>query len=75
MQAPRVNPVGVVEIPPGYASSPRPPALRVRLAAAGILLAFVSVIAVTTALSAGRYCLTSSAGGPSPLHSPQPPAR
>ncbi len=71
MQPPRVSPVGVVEHPPGYATSARALPRPMRLAAAGILVAFLSVVAVTTAMSGGRYCLTSNAGSPSPLHPSQ----
>ena len=66
MDAPRVNPVGVVEFPAGYRPRRLPPGLR--LVAAGLLVAFVTVVAVTTGLSAGGYCLTSDTSRPSPLH-------
>ena len=68
MLAPRVDPVGLVEHPAGFVAAPRPRPLRRRIAAAVVLLAFLSVSVVTTALSAGRYCLTSEATSPSPLH-------
>ncbi len=59
IRPPRVNPVGVAEIPTGYAQQPRryPPGIR---ALAGMLLtSFVAVVLVTTAVSLGAYCLTS----------------
>ena len=68
MEPPRVNPVGVVEQPEGYVVGPRALSLRHRVAAGIVLASFLAVVLVTTALSAGRYCLTSEASSPSPLH-------
>ena len=51
-------------------AGPRP--LRTRIAAAALIVAFLSVTVVTTALSLGGYCLTTEASRPSPLHGPRP---
>jgi hypothetical protein len=68
MQVPRVDPVGVLEIPSDYLARPRARPLRTRIAAAALVVAFLSVTVVTTALSLGGYCLTTEASRPSPLH-------
>ena len=68
MQIPRVDPVGLLEIPSGFAARPSPRPLRTRIAAAALVVAFLSVTVVTTALGLGRYCLTTEASRPSPLH-------
>ena len=67
MQAPRVNPVGIVEHPPGYAASARPFSLAFRAVAAIVLLGFTSVGIATTVLSLASYCITSEAGAPAPF--------
>jgi len=67
MEIPRVNAVGLLEVPEDYVARPRPLPVVMRLAAASILLAFGLVGTVTTVASLGRYCLTSNATSPSPL--------
>ncbi len=64
MEIPRVNPVGVVEVPKGYVTRARRLPAGLRLAAAAILIAFVMVSTATTVASLGRYCLTSQASSP-----------
>jgi len=56
-----VNPVGLTEVPEGYAARPRQYSRRVRTAAAAALVAFALVGTVTTVVSLGAYCLTSDA--------------
>ena len=65
-----MNPVGLMEIPEGFDIRPRRRSAPVRLAAAGLLLAFGLVATATTVASLGRYCLTSEATSPSPLQRP-----
>lgn len=65
MQSPRVNPVGVVEYPAGYASTPRARTPWVRLLAAAVLALFTVASVGTTVYSLGVYCLTTHAGVPS----------
>jgi len=69
MEAPRVNPVGVVETPNGYSRTPRRLPRPLRIAAAALLLTFAVVVTATTVRSLGRYCLTSQASAASPLQS------
>ncbi len=64
MQAPRVNPVGLVEHPQGYVSRPRGYPVGLRWVAALLLGSFLSVGVVTTVYSLARFCLTSHAGSP-----------
>lgn len=72
MQVPRVDPVGVLEIPSDFVARPSSRPLRTRIAAAALVVAFFSVTVVTTALSLGGYCLTTEASRPSPLHAQRP---
>ena len=67
LELPRVNPVGLIESPHSYQTSPRKLPFALRLVAAAILIAFTAVGTVTTAVSLGAYCLTSHAGTPNPL--------
>lgn len=62
MKLPRVNPVGVVEHPDGYTPTARVYPRGVRLGAAVVLAAFVTVSLATTVFSLGAYCLTSGTG-------------
>ena len=64
MQIPRVNPVGLIDRPTGYRSSPRAYSVMLRLAAAVVLGAFLLVGIATTVYSLGDYCLTTYAGVP-----------
>ncbi len=67
MEIPRINPVGVVEYPEGYETSPPKVSGPIRFFAALILLVFVVTTVVTTVVSLGRYCLTSDGGNISGL--------
>jgi hypothetical protein len=62
MQLPRINPVGVAEVPTGYQSTPRRFSPLLRWACALILVVFALVTFATTVVSLGRYCLTSDGG-------------
>lgn len=64
MRLPRVNPIGIVEYPEGYAATPREYTMRFRVAAASVLTAFLVVVVVTTVYTLGAYCLTTRAGSP-----------
>ena len=66
LAAPRVNPVGVLETPTGYVASPRRHGPAVRGLAFALVLAFTTVVAVTTAATLGRWCLTSEASAAAP---------
>lgn len=56
---PRVNPVGVVEVPREYSSTPRAYPLGLRLLAGALLGFFALVVTISTARSLAAYCLTS----------------
>ncbi len=62
MKLPRVNPVGIVEVPSEYEAQPRQFSAAWRWASMTILVAFVLAMLVTTVASLGRYCLTSDGG-------------
>lgn len=72
MELPRVNPVGVSEIPASFSSSARIYPSKVRALAAALILAFLAVGTATTVFTLGQYCLTSHAGRPA--HMPGHPA-
>ena len=61
MESPRVNPIGLVETPPGFPAAPRRFSGRLRLLAALLLALFFLGTVVTTVVSLGRYCLTTDA--------------
>ena len=67
LELPRVNPVGLMESPDSYETSPRKLPMALRIVAATILVAFTAVGTITTVVSLGAYCLTSHAGAPPPL--------
>lgn len=67
MEVPRVDPVGLGEVPASWVQRPRAFPRAVRVVAAAVLAAFVFVGVTTTVLSLGAYCLTSQAGVPAPL--------
>ena len=71
MELPSVSPVGVPQVPEGYRTTPRVHRPLVRIAALVTLTAFFGVGVVTTVLSLARYCLTSWAGTPVSLASPE----
>ena len=68
---PRINAVGVAELPPGH--GPRTPNLGLRAAALAMLTVFAIVTVITTTISVGQYCLTSDAANnaalPAAFHS------
>ena len=64
METPRVNPIGIVERPPGYVARPRTHPTRLRVAALLVLGVFVAVNIATTVFSLGAYCLTTYGGNP-----------
>lgn len=69
MEPPRVNPIGILEIPPDLASSPRRFSRPLRLLAGLLLALFVLGTVVTTVVSLGRYCLTTDSTDTRALHS------
>jgi hypothetical protein len=71
MQLPSVSPVGVPQVPEGYRATPRVHRPLVRIVALVTLTAFLGVGVVTTVLTLARYCLTSWAGTPVSLVSPE----
>lgn len=62
LEIPRVNPVGIMESPVSFETSPRKLPLTLRLVAGTILIAFTVVGTVTTVVTLGAYCLTTHAG-------------
>jgi hypothetical protein len=66
VQPPRVNPVGVLESPPEFAHSPRSYSVALRVAAIGVLGAFLVTGIATTVYSFATYCITTQAGAPAP---------
>jgi len=67
MELPRVNPVGLTEIPPGFQSRRRRYSLTARVVATVVLAVFALVVTVTTVVSLGSYCLTSDGSNTSGL--------
>jgi hypothetical protein len=61
MEPPRVNPIGLLETPPDFPSSPRRFSRRLRLLAGLLLALFFLGTVVTTVVSLGKYCLTTDA--------------
>jgi hypothetical protein len=61
MELPRVNPIGLTEIPPGFQARRRRYSLTARVVATVVLAVFALVVTVTTVVSLGSYCLTSDA--------------
>ncbi len=64
MEAPRVDPVGLVRIPTGYETTPRSYSRGLRLTALLVVGAFTFVGIATTVATLGLYCLTTDAGAP-----------
>ena len=62
MKLPRVNPVGIVEVPEDYQTTPRQWPAPLRWAATALLATFVLVTLTTTVVSLGQYCLTTDGG-------------
>lgn len=71
MNIPRINPVGIVEHPEGYAATPRRYPLWLRGLVFVLLLVFGGVTVVTTVVSLGTYCLTTNGGDVRNLPEPQ----
>ena len=67
---PRVNPVGVLEVPAGYDRRSRPLPGALRLGAGLILGVFALVTVITSAVSLGQYCLTSDGANNQTLPAP-----
>lgn len=63
---PRVDPVGLVEVPQGFACARRVHSRALRAAAGALIAAFLTVGVATTVDSLGAWCLTSHAGAPPP---------
>lgn len=59
---PRVNPVGIIEVPEGYAHAESRHGVGVRRMAWFFLVLFTCVTLTTSILSLGAYCLTSDGG-------------
>jgi hypothetical protein len=68
MEIPRVNPIGLTEIPPGFQARRRRHYSRTaRVVATAVLAIFALVATVTTVVSLGAYCLTSDGSNVSGL--------
>lgn len=67
IEPPRVNAVGVTEVPDGFARAPRRYPIALRCFAAVLALVFVLVVLGTGAASLATWCLTSDAGAPFPF--------
>ncbi len=67
MEIPRINPVGLTEIPPGFQARRRRYSLAARVVATALLAVFMLVVTVTTVVSLGSYCLTSDGANTSGL--------
>ena len=67
IELPRVNPVGVTEVPAGFVRTPRRHSLAQRCFAFALALVFVAVVLGTGAASLATWCLTSDAGMPFPF--------
>jgi len=67
MELPRVNPVGLMEVPPGFQARRRRYSLMARVVATAVLALFALVATVTTVVSLGSYCLTSDGSNASGL--------
>jgi hypothetical protein len=59
MQLPHSNPVGLSVVPGSFTQCPRESAPLIRVTAVFLLVSFLAVVSVTTAVSLGGYCLTS----------------
>lgn len=64
---PRVNPVGVTEIPDDFSRRPRTQPFILRCIAAALALILLAVILHTGSASLAIRCLTSQAGAPFPF--------
>jgi len=71
MEPPRVNPIGLLESPGGFTSSPRPFSRPLRLLAGAMLAIFLAATVVSSVVSLGRYCLTTDAADTRMLPAPR----
>lgn len=67
MELPRVNPIGLTEIPPDFQARRRRYSRIARVVATAVLAVFILVVIVTTVVSLGAYCLTSDGSNVSGL--------
>lgn len=74
MNVPKVNAVGVLELPNDYHAPLRPRPLGLRLLALAFTLFFLFVVVGTSIVSIGAYCLTSDGANTRTLYPIEPPA-
>ncbi|MEM9176260.1 MAG: hypothetical protein AAGC67_13620 [Myxococcota bacterium] len=67
IELPRVNPVGVTEVPDDFVRTPRRHPFLLRFFAAVLAAVFLAVVLGTGAASLATWCLTSDAGAPFPF--------
>ena len=67
IELPRVNPVGVTEVPEDFVRTPRRHSLAVRALASILVVVFTAVVLGTGVASLASWCLTSDAGSPFPF--------
>ena len=67
IELPRVNPVGVSEVPDDFVRRPRRFSAAFRLVAALVAIVFTTVVIGTGVASLAAWCLTSDAGSPFPF--------
>ena len=67
MELPRVNPVGVTDVPDDFVRTPRRHSFVTRCFAGALAAVFVLVVLGTGAASLATWCLTSDAGSPFPF--------
>jgi hypothetical protein len=67
MELPRLNPIGLTEIPPGLQARRRRYSRTARVVATAMVAVFALVVTVTTVVSLGAYCLTSDGSNTSGL--------
>ncbi len=70
IELPRVNPVGVSEIPDEFVRTPRRHPLSSRVLAGVLAVTFTAVVLATGVMSLATWCLTSDAGAPYPFWTP-----
>ena len=58
MDVPRVDPIGLSEVPGAFSQTPRRHSRATRAMTTVLIGIFVGVSSVTTAVSLGAYCLT-----------------
>ena len=75
MDVPKVNAVGVLELPDDFHAPLRPRPLAHRLLALAFALFFALVVLGTSIVSIGAYCLTSDGANTRTLQPATPPDR